>query len=536
MIKSHESMGARGRNPDTRRVSMRSAVLTVAPILLFCVTAAAADLGARYKGTLEPSDEPVGHATLAAPDDVWSLKSFGYLFKDLSVQCGPVDLVIGYAGSSALWAVVLPRKPGKIARAPQGTGEAVRSVWLRFHPSLVGSLFPARTVSGAAPGIALVAARRIAAHKMHGSMQINGLPMVPSKDVVIADCETDKGRRFYIVDRAKGTVSYEPGFFGQPVPPLDSPKVTAKESLEVFDGAWKAFDREYAMFGVKKGVDWDALKKAYRPLAEKAGTRYEVAGVVDALIARLEDLHAWVKVGGEALPGYQRFRPGNGDLRAVRGILKGLEEDGKEIAWTRTEDGIGYVAVLGLNDPGLPDAFDRVLEKLKDAKGLVLDLRFNGGGSEPLALAMAGRFADAPRIYSKHRVRSGPGRGDLGPEAERKVDPRGPWRFEASVAVLIGQRTMSSAESFALMMDGCPGATTYGDRTAGSSGNPKVVELTGDIEVAVPRWLDFDPAGKPIDGVGVEPAAKVPVTFKDLRAGRDPVLVAALEGLRKAER
>jgi hypothetical protein len=54
---------------------------------------------------------------------------------------------------------------------------------------------------------------------------------------------------------------------------------------------------------------------------------------------------------------------------------------------------------------------------------------------------------------------------------------------------------MSSNESFIAMMSGSRNVTIMGDRTCGSSGNPKIVKLPLDMTVSVPRWIDYLPDG-----------------------------------------
>lgn len=56
--------------------------------------------------------------------------------------------------------------------------------------------------------------------------------------------------------------------------------------------------------------------------------------------------------------------------------------------------------------------------------------------------------------------------------------------------------------------------------------------LPGEIVVRLPRWLDMDPAGKPIDSVGVAPEVAVGARPSDFTDTRDPVIEAALERLR----
>src|SRR5262249_17305524 len=116
-----------------------------------------------------------------------------------------------------------------------------------------------------------------------------------------------------------------------------------------------------------------------------------------------------------------------------------------------------------------------------------------------------------------------------GPKLERKVAPAGAWRYERPVVVLQGRKTMSSAESFAAMMSVCPQVTTVGDATAGSSANPRRLELGHGIVANLPRWIDMGPGGKPIDEVGLAPKVRVEAKPKEFTAEHDPVLEKALD-------
>ena len=92
---------------------------------------------------------------------------------------------------------------------------------------------------------------------------------------------------------------------------------------------------------------------------------------------------------------------------------------------------------------------------------------------------------------------------------------------------------MSSAESFALMLAQCPQVTTMGDRTAGSSANPRPLELDCGITVNLPRWHDMTPDGKPIEHAGVPPDVQLDFPAESFGETSDPVLDAALARLRK---
>jgi len=498
-----------------------------------CSLAQGIDLAGKYPAKLDTSKTPRGYEWTCDNDDVWSLSSFSYtLGEQLELTLGPSIVVFGKHDTSVLWAAVIPEKPGKLRAPGPGDNDAVAHVWLRFHPSHVGELFPPDTVRGPGPADRRWQGERIAAWKMRGSWQAGGLPMVPTREAIVLDLDTPKrARRFFTIDTAAGKVEYVAAFESRALP--ESEKIDRETALKVFDEVWEAFDREYAMFTIKPDVDWRKLRETYRPRATAAKTSYEVAAVVSEMLAHLEDLHAWVRVGGEYVLGYNRLRPLNANWEALKAAVPDLEETKQDLAWGRTADNIGYINVYRLGYGRLAKAFDEVLEKLSDTWALIIDLRFNGGGDEMLARKVAGRFLDQKRIYSLNQYRSGPKHTDLGPKLERVCEPRGPWRYESPVIVLIGQKTMSSAESFALMLAQAPQVTTMGDRTAGSSANPRAVKLPAKIIVNLPRWLDMDPDGKPIDKVGITPDLRVEAEPEAFTEMSDPVLDAALKHLQK---
>lgn len=520
----------------SRRTGLVAAALVA---LIFCHTgpghAKSVNLAKKYKATLDYEEGAGGRDWTCGTGDVWSLKAFTYTLPGkVKIVLGPSVVVFGKQGGNVLWAVVLPDEPGRIVKAPAGEGDEVTSIFLRFHPARVGAHFPTKTVKGQGAPFRLVPARWIYQHKINAAWQHDNLPVIPYKEAVVLDCETTAGtRRFFSINEKKKSAEYVSAFQGRAVPEPPSTPLRRGEAADLFEKVWKAFDREYAMFTVKPSLDWKKLKKEYAPLARKAGTGFEAAAVIAALLAHLEDLHVHVTVEGHHLWCFSRFRPLNASWKATKKIVGTIREKGKLLAWGKTKNNFGYISVWGLNDPALPDAFDSTLEELKNTKGLILDLRFNGGGSETLALKMAGRFVDKKRIYSLNQYRNGPKHKQLGSKLERTFEPCGAWRYEAPVAVLCGRKTMSSAESFVLMMAQCPQVVLIGDRTAGSSANPRRLELDGGIVVNLPRWLDMDPDGKPIDAVGVAPDILVEAASKEFSETEDPVLEKAIKQLKK---
>ncbi|MBL8862970.1 MAG: hypothetical protein JNK02_13310 [Planctomycetes bacterium] len=516
----------------SRSTSLLALLLCGAPAL----AAAAGDptFDARYgaslvrKGPLAPLEWTTG------PEHVWRISGLEFVRGgELSFVVGEATLVLGVHGENPLWAVILPDQPAPISGRTAAAGSLVSAAWLRFHPREFRELFPSTRVTGQGPARALLAARRIAAHKLGSSWQADGFPALPDPGAWVLDCDTTAGpRRFLAIDGARNSIQYMAAFERRTLPPGEP--LDAAAALAAFDRTWSRFDAVYAKFALRPEVDWDAVRATWRPLAEGATTTWEAGTAIGLALETLRDLHAWVQVDGEFCAPYQRVRPANVSFAGTQAVLGASLEPARQIAHGRTKDGVGYIASLSLADESCVEAFDEALEALGDCWALVLDLRMNGGGNEALAQRMAGRFADKPRVYSHSQVRADPAeRTKLGPKTARTLEPRGPWRWGQPVAVLQGRRTMSSAESFVAMMAALPTVTTMGDATAGSSGNPELLDCGHGIVVSVPRWNDLDAAGKPIEDVGLPPKVRFQPQPASFTSEADGLVSAALEHLRK---
>ena len=55
------------------------------------------------------------------------------------------------------------------------------------------------------------------------------------------------------------------------------------------------------------------------------------------------------------------------------------------ISWAITAEKIGFIAIYGWNEPKIEAQCAEILEQMRDTRGLIIDVRLNGGGGEPLA-------------------------------------------------------------------------------------------------------------------------------------------------------
>lgn len=296
----------------------------------------------------------------------------------------------------------------------------------------------------------------------------------------------------------------------------------------------QAIDERYSYRDLRK-VDWKARFDEFTPRLEQAGSWRKFATVAAALLSPARDPHITLQLAdGELVGTFRRQVQPNFNFAQLRKRVGNLQLHGKLAATGELDGGIGYVLIAKWS--GTPADFEPVfaaLKKYADAPGLVLDVRPNAGGDELLARSVAGCFVRQPTVYSQSEYRSAQAPGGFTSPSPRAVSPnaeRSP--VHARTVVLMGPANMSSCESFLLMMREAPGVTLVGQRSYGSSGNPKPHALSAGLKVLLPSWRDLLPDGTLLEGLGVEPKVVVPATAADLKSG-DPVLERGLELLRK---
>ncbi len=465
-------------------------------------------------------------------EDIYSLSEFSLKTGDsLVIKVDSADIGIGHCKDGAICAMVIPRAKSSLKSSSLNEIESIDHIWFRFHPAEIGSLFPKNTVETAGDKSKFGRMQEIANTKIRGSWQAGGRAMIPGRSDLTVDADTTKDkRRFFVIDNKAGTAKYVDAFEDRTVP-KDKP-ITKALAEDSFDQLCEEYDRNYAMFVLRPEVDWVKLCEKYRPIAINSKTRKEFALVCAEMLKNLRDLHIWVSINGQHVPVYNRPREYNANRAAIPLMIGQLNEVGDKIKWGITSEKVGFISIRSWSGD-VDKKFDEALENMRNTRGLIIDVRLNGGGSEPLAKNVAGRFADKEYIYAYSQYRRGSKHTDLTKKYPRSVEPCKFWRYDRPVILLMGQRCMSSNESFISMMGECPQVTTMGDHTCGSSGNPKFVELPIGVRVSLPKWIDFLPDGTPLDEKGVQPDKHFPSKPEFFEGNRDDLLKAAIEQVRQ---
>lgn len=206
--------------------------------------------------------------------------------------------------------------------------------------------------------------------------------------------------------------------------------------------------------------------------------------------------------------------------------------------------GSGYVhaKIYSFSDNSLltVQLWERMLRSLNEGsvEGVIIDMRQNSGGSGFLADQMAAYFFDEPLVLG-NTARYSEERGEfyIDPRSEdRFYLPAEELRYHGPVALIVGPECLSACEFFAYNMTLQDRAAIVGYYpTGGLGGSVRDLLMPGNERFRYTIGRALDPEGEiHIEGKGVAPTMRIPVTEEVLLADGDPLLDAAMLALRDA--
>jgi carboxyl-terminal processing protease len=190
---------------------------------------------------------------------------------------------------------------------------------------------------------------------------------------------------------------------------------------------------------------------------------------------------------------------------------------------TTTSGSLGYLAINQFAEETVKEAREASLAlKEHTLSGVIVDLRYNGGGYLEGSIEIASLFLSTGKVVSVER---------RGKEAESSYVLGDAVLPDLPLAVLINEGTASASEIVAGALQDHDRATIIGVQSFGKGTVQEVIDLPGgsSLRVTVARWKT--PEGRNLGEGGVEPDIEVPMTSEDQAAGRDPQKAAAIEWL-----
>jgi carboxyl-terminal processing protease len=271
-----------------------------------------------------------------------------------------------------------------------------------------------------------------------------------------------------------------------------------------------------------------ALKVFARRLEEQAGSSTVAAARLRAMATIFDgERDTRVRVGWRRDDKRERFVSLRRQWRDRTALL----------AVRRLKGEIGLVSFDAFT-PAVAVDFMRALRgKLRDVRGLVMDLRNNGGGEAEAMTEIASAFL--PSGSSLGRFMDRTGRTAFAPQTRSAMlfAAEAVALLRVPVVILTSEKTSSAAEIFVATIRESGRATVIGGPTCGcvlAIRRRHTLPDGGALDVSE---MDYRTAkGERLEGRGLMPDERITLDLSDLRARRDRALERAVEHLKNVTR
>lgn len=300
-----------------------------------------------------------------------------------------------------------------------------------------------------------------------------------------------------------------------------------------FNALVDIIDNRYCFFEEKE-IDWQSLSSAYRELITDDTNFVELFYICSSLLDNLEDGH--VNLSSRFDTSYYRKwwtdYPQDFNLRT-------LEESYLEFDWLTTSgiyykelpEKVGYIYYPSFSVPISETSLDYILAILSECRGLIIDIRDNGGGMLTNINTLVGRFIDREITGGYILHKTGPGHDEFSDPypIDYKPADSGHLRWSGPLAVLTNRSCFSAANSFVAVMKQLPQVVIIGAKTGGGGGLPFSSELPNGWSIRFSACPILDCDYQSIEN-GIEPTVSFECHSPEvaLAEGRDDILEKAL--------
>ena len=339
-----------------------------------------------------------------------------------------------------------------------------------------------------------------------------------------------------------GTV--EPTLFTR-IPALPDACTTANPNApaaQTFAALWAAMDEHYAFFDLH-GVDWDA-RRDLAPVGNPTLSDDDLFALLSLTLDGLDDGHVQL---GTPLGNFSPSRAPDWlpiDQSLTRDRMWQIARDTiatpltpvpqTGIEYTLLPDGVAYVLIrhMGVDNgfgatefEAMSQAFADVAAQIATANSIIIDLRYNPGGSDTVSFGVASHFTAQPVDVFTKTTRDGDAQT---PVFTATLHPFGASPLTQPVIVLTSQLTGSAAEILTMVMRELPQVTTLGQPTSGGLSDILGFKLPNGWDLGLSYQTYRTMNGTSYEAIGIPPDIEFEIEAGPLLQGQDPLLEAAL--------
>jgi len=302
------------------------------------------------------------------------------------------------------------------------------------------------------------------------------------------------------------------------------------------DALWKIIDEHYCFLDYKQqeyGLDWQQVHQKYRQQVTGNINNEQLFEVLGNMLSELRDGHVNLSAAHDFARYWQWFEnyPANFSDSLERRYLGTDYRIASGLRYKVLDDNIGYIRYESFSDGIGSGNLTEVLNYLLLCRGLIIDIRNNGGGDLTNAEKFAARFTNEKTLVGYIQHKTGPGHHDFSEKEPRYIEPAAALRWQKPVCVLTNRHVFSAANEFTLYMKAMPNVKIVGDRTGGGAGMPFSSSLPNGWVVRFSAVPMYDALHQSTE-FGIVPDYPVELQFEDVLRGEDTIIEYARKLLR----
>ena len=294
-----------------------------------------------------------------------------------------------------------------------------------------------------------------------------------------------------------------------------------------FEALWEIMDEHYCFFSYKQ-IDWNEVYNKYKVRVSDKMSENQLFEVCCDMLSELRDGHVNLSYSMDygRYWAWQEGYPKNFSDTLERRYLGTDYKIASSLRYRVLDDNIGYVRYDSFQKAIGEGNLDDVLVYLALCRGLIIDIRNNGGGDLTTAEMLAGRFVHEKTLVGYMQHKTGTGHNDFSDLEPQYLEPSSNFRWHKPVCVLTNRSVYSAANSFTVMMRALPNVTIVGDHTGGGSGMPMSNSLPNGWSVRYSACPMYD-KDKQQTEFGISPDVNVALSDESTAKGIDDIIEAA---------
>ena len=303
------------------------------------------------------------------------------------------------------------------------------------------------------------------------------------------------------------------------------------------EALWKIIDEHYCFFDYKQheyGLDWQAVYNKYKVRVNNKMTDLQLFEVLGDMLSELRDGHVNLSTSHDFSrywAWYENY-PTNYSDSLYRSYMGTDYKIASGLYYKILDDNIGYVRYKSFSSSIGNGNIDEVLLHMVLCRGLIIDIRENGGGDLTNVEKLASRFTNEKVLVGYIQHKTGKGHSDFSDMEPRYLEPSADLRWHKPVVLLTNRHVFSAANEFAMYMKALPMVKIVGDHTGGGAGMPFTSSLPNGWAVRFSAVPMYD-ANKQSSEFGIAPDYFVQQKDEDFLRGKDTLIEFARQLLSK---